>query len=101
MSSRARTQDRAKKSPSGACRRVRPPAGSNDLRHVNGVVPAPGPGGRHCLAGKNVVLCTVRGGAYGAGTHGEGWDHSTGHLQRIIADVWGAELTVVPGSARQ
>ena len=47
------------------------------------------------LAGKNVVLCTVRGGAYGAGTPREGWDHSTGYLRRIIADVWGAELTVV------
>jgi FMN-dependent NADH-azoreductase len=53
------------------------------------------------LAGKNVVLCTVRGGAYGAGIPREGWDHSTGYLQRIIAHVWGAELTVVPGSARQ
>jgi FMN-dependent NADH-azoreductase len=47
------------------------------------------------LAGKNVVLCTVRGGAYGAGTPREGWDHSTGYLRRILADVWGAELTVV------
>ena len=47
------------------------------------------------LAGKNVVLCTVRGGAYGAGTPREGWDHSTSYLRRIIADVWGAELTVV------
>jgi len=47
------------------------------------------------LAGKKVVLCTVRGGAYGAGTPREGWDHSTGYLRRIIADVWGAELTVV------
>ncbi len=47
------------------------------------------------LAGKNVVLCTVRGGAYGAGTPREGWDHSTDYLRRIIAGVWGAELTVV------
>jgi FMN-dependent NADH-azoreductase len=47
------------------------------------------------LAGKSVVLCTVRGGAYGAGTPREGWDHSTGYLRRIIADVWGAELTLV------
>ena len=37
----------------------------------------------------------VRGGAYGAGTPREGWDHSTGYLRRILADVWGAELTVV------
>jgi FMN-dependent NADH-azoreductase len=41
------------------------------------------------------VLLTVRGGAYGAGTPREGWDHSTGYLRRILADVWGAELTVV------
>lgn len=47
------------------------------------------------LAGKKVVLCTVRGGAYGAGTPREGWDHSTAYLRRIIAEVWGADLTVV------
>ena len=37
----------------------------------------------------------MRGGAYGAGTPREGWDHSTGYLRRILADVWGAELIVV------
>ena len=47
------------------------------------------------LAGKPTVLATVRGGAYGAGTPREGWDHSTGYLRRILADVWGAALTVV------
>jgi len=47
------------------------------------------------LAGKRAVLATVRGGAYGAGTPREGWDHSTAYLRRIIADVWGADLTVV------
>jgi FMN-dependent NADH-azoreductase len=47
------------------------------------------------LAGKPVVLATVRGGAYGAGTPRAGWDHSTPFLRRIIADVWGADLTVV------
>ncbi len=47
------------------------------------------------LAGKPAVLVTVRGGAYGAGTPRDGWDHSTGYLRRILADVWGAELTVV------
>jgi len=35
------------------------------------------------LAGKPTVLATVRGGAYGAGTPREGWDHSTGYLRRI------------------
>jgi len=47
------------------------------------------------LAGKPTVLATVRGGAYGAGTPREGWDHSTGYLRRILGDVWGADLTVV------
>lgn len=47
------------------------------------------------LSGRPVVLATVRGGAYGAGTPREGWDHSTAYLRRIVADVWGADLTVV------
>ncbi len=47
------------------------------------------------LAGKPVVLATVRGGAYGTGTPREGWDHSTPYLRRIIADSWGADLSVV------
>jgi FMN-dependent NADH-azoreductase len=51
--------------------------------------------GNQVLAGKPVVLATVRGGAYGAGTPREGWDHSTDYLRRILADVWGADLTVV------
>lgn len=51
--------------------------------------------GTRVLEGKPVVLATVRGGAYGAGTPREGWDHSTSYLRRILADVWGADLTVV------
>jgi FMN-dependent NADH-azoreductase len=47
------------------------------------------------LADKPTVLATVRGGAYGAGTPREGWDHSTGYLRRILGDVMGADLTVV------
>ena len=47
------------------------------------------------LEGKPTVLTTVRGGAYGAGTPREGWDHSTGYLRRMLEDVWGADLTVV------
>jgi FMN-dependent NADH-azoreductase len=47
------------------------------------------------LAGKPAVLVVVRGGAYGAGTPREGWDHSTGYLRRILADVWGADLTII------
>jgi FMN-dependent NADH-azoreductase len=47
------------------------------------------------LAGKRVVLATVRGGAYGEGTPRHGWDHSTPYLKRILGDVWAADLTVV------
>ncbi|MEP6630267.1 MAG: NAD(P)H-dependent oxidoreductase, partial [Lapillicoccus sp.] len=47
------------------------------------------------LKGKPVVLVTVRGGAYGAGTPRHGWDHSTGYLERILRDVWLADLTVI------
>ena len=47
------------------------------------------------LGGRPVVLATVRGGSYAAGTPRAGWDHSTPYLRRIIADVWGADLTVV------
>ena len=54
-----------------------------------------GAGSSPLLQGKPVVLCTVRGGAYGAGTPREGWDHSTGYLRRILQDVWGADLTIV------
>lgn len=57
--------------------------------------PRGGPGGTPLLAGKPVVLATVRGGAYGPGTPREGWDHSTGYLTRILSDVWGADLTLV------
>jgi FMN-dependent NADH-azoreductase len=47
------------------------------------------------LEDKRAVLVVVRGGAYGAGTPREGWDHSTDYLRRILADVWGADLTVI------
>jgi FMN-dependent NADH-azoreductase len=47
------------------------------------------------LAGKPVVLATVRGGAYGEGTPRHGWDHSTPYLKRILGDIWAADLTVV------
>ena len=47
------------------------------------------------LDGKPVVLLTTRGGSYAAGTPREGWDHNTAYLRRILADVWGADLTVV------
>jgi FMN-dependent NADH-azoreductase len=61
------------------------------------IIAAPRDGGAAAplLTGKPTVLATVRGGAYGSGTPREGWDHSTGYLRRILADVWGARLIVV------
>ncbi|MBE7190548.1 FMN-dependent NADH-azoreductase [Jatrophihabitans endophyticus] len=53
------------------------------------------PSSEPILEGTPAVLATVRGGAYGAGTPRAGWDHSTPYLRRILADVWGADLTVV------
>ena len=47
------------------------------------------------LEGKAVVLVAVRGGGYGAGTPREGWDHATPYLLRILADVWGADVTLI------
>jgi FMN-dependent NADH-azoreductase len=47
------------------------------------------------IAGRPAVLATGHGGAYGAGTPREGWDHATGWMRRILADVWGLDLRVV------
>jgi FMN-dependent NADH-azoreductase len=52
-------------------------------------------GAEPLLAGTPAVLVTVRGGAYGAGTPREGWDHATGWMRRILADVWQLDLEVV------
>ena len=53
------------------------------------------PGGQPPTAGKPAVLVTVRGGNYSAGTPREGWDHATGWMRRILADVWQLDLRVV------
>lgn len=58
-----------------------------DPRMAAGVEPA--------TAGKPAVLVTVRGGSYAAGTPREGWDHATGWMRRILADVWQLDLQVV------
>ncbi|MGC9155681.1 MAG: FMN-dependent NADH-azoreductase [Ferrimicrobium sp.] len=47
------------------------------------------------LAGKPAVLVTARGGAYGAGTPREGWDHATPWMRRIFADVFQLDLRIV------
>jgi FMN-dependent NADH-azoreductase len=53
------------------------------------------PPGSRLLDGTPVVAVVTRGGAYGAGTPREGWDHGTDYLRRILVDVWGADLTLV------
>jgi FMN-dependent NADH-azoreductase len=52
-------------------------------------------GAQPATAGKPAVLVTVRGGSYAAGTPREGWDHATGWMRRILADVWQLDLSVV------
>lgn len=47
------------------------------------------------LAGKPVTLVIARGGGYGEGTPREGWDHATAWIVRILADVWGGDVTLV------
>ncbi len=47
------------------------------------------------IADKPAVLATVHGGYYAAGTPREGWDHATGWMRRILADVWKLDLLVV------
>ena len=54
-----------------------------------------GGSGARLLEGKPVVLIVTRGGGYGPGAPKEGWDHATPYLRRILAEVWGADLTVV------
>ena len=53
------------------------------------------PQGTRLLEGTPVVAVVTRGGAYGAGTPREGWDHCTDYLRRVLVDVWGADLTLV------
>ena len=57
--------------------------------------PRMGAGAPPVLAGKPAVLVTVRGGNYRPGTPREGWDHATGWMRRILADVWNLDLKVV------
>ncbi|MET8471219.1 NAD(P)H-dependent oxidoreductase [Streptomyces sp. NPDC006422] len=47
------------------------------------------------LKGTPTVLVTAMGGGYGPGAPREGWDHSTPYLERVLADIWGADLTIV------
>jgi len=56
---------------------------------------AGGAQGERLLEGKPAIVLTTRGGGYGPGTPREGWDHNTAYLRRIVADVWGADLTLI------
>ncbi|GAB3460358.1 NAD(P)H-dependent oxidoreductase [Streptomonospora sediminis] len=47
------------------------------------------------LKGTPAVLATTLGGGYGPGTPREGWDHSTPYLERVIGDIWQADLTLI------
>jgi FMN-dependent NADH-azoreductase len=51
--------------------------------------------GATTLRGRPAVLATVQGGNYRDGTPREGWDHATGWMRRILADVWGMDVRVV------
>jgi len=59
------------------------------------VVMAGGDPSERLLDGKPTIVVTTRGGAYGPGTPREGWDHNTAYLRRVVADIWGADLTLV------
>jgi FMN-dependent NADH-azoreductase len=56
--------------------------------------PRMGPGST-VLEGRPAVLVMARGGSYAAGTPREGWDHASGWMRRILADVWQLDLTEV------
>jgi FMN-dependent NADH-azoreductase len=45
------------------------------------------PGAPKLLAGRPAHLIVARGGGYSAGTPRHGWDHATGWMMRILADV--------------
>ncbi|PVZ09378.1 FMN-dependent NADH-azoreductase [Actinomycetospora cinnamomea] len=47
------------------------------------------------LAGAPVTVVVARGGGYGEGTPRAGWDHATGWIVRILADVFGGDVTLV------
>ncbi|MFL2000955.1 MULTISPECIES: FMN-dependent NADH-azoreductase [unclassified Microbacterium] len=51
--------------------------------------------GATTLRDRPAVLATVQGGNYRDGTPREGWDHATGWMRRILADVWGMDVRVV------
>ena len=53
------------------------------------------PGGPKLLAGRPAYLIVAKGGGYGAGTPRHGWDHATGWMVRILADVLGLKVQLI------
>jgi FMN-dependent NADH-azoreductase len=53
------------------------------------------PGGQKLLAGRPAYLVVAKGGGYGAGTPRHGWDHATGWMMRILADVLGLNVELI------
>jgi FMN-dependent NADH-azoreductase len=53
------------------------------------------PGASKLLAGRLAFLITAKGGGYGVGTPRHGWDHSTGWLMRILADVLALKVELI------
>jgi FMN-dependent NADH-azoreductase len=53
------------------------------------------PGAPKLLAGRPAFLVTAKGGGYGVGTPRHGWDHSTGWLMRILADVLALKVELI------
>jgi FMN-dependent NADH-azoreductase len=47
------------------------------------------------LAGRPAVLVLARGGAYAPGSPKAGWDHLTPYMDRMLAGLWGLDLSVV------
>ncbi|GLY16481.1 NAD(P)H-dependent oxidoreductase [Kineosporia rhizophila] len=68
---------------------------SHHVKNWIDLVQAGGDPSERILEGKPVVLLTTRGGNYSPGTPKHGWDHSTPFLRRVLAEVWGAQLSVV------
>lgn len=68
---------------------------SHHVKNWIDLVQAGGDPSERILDGKPVVLLTTRGGNYSPGTPKHGWDHSTPFLERVLRDVWGANLTTI------
>jgi FMN-dependent NADH-azoreductase len=68
---------------------------SQHLKSWIDLVVASAPPGERILDGIPAALVVTRGGAYGPGTPREGWDHASSYAERILADMWGADVTIV------